>query len=233
MALSLIFVTLLKYKVTSNSLKSSINTQVNTAPRENIDKYGQPLSQQINCDTEGLNKKGWKYLSDFFGSQTIPNSISTCLPKGIYSSYLNAQVNAQGKTYYSIIWERKIPSDIFDGEMEPIQQLTVILKDDIGCQVLVPPEKGLYYSKTLFMPLQISQQLALNALQRRITLVGGKEKFLEALKKSNLEDDAGTSPPLFFPEDKWAYEQLGLKVPKNAIVREIFNDQEIINEMEQ
>jgi hypothetical protein len=150
----------------------------------------------------------------------IPSSLAPCIPKGIYNGYLDAKVRYGQKTYYSLIWERKVPSDIFEGEMGPVQELAVIVEDDLGCQVIVPPDKGLTHSKVLFMPLELARQLALNAWARRIAIVGGREKFQKILDNDRPED-AGTSPPYYFPEDKWAFERLGLRMPKGALIREI------------
>jgi hypothetical protein len=160
-------------------------------------------------------------------NSSIPTSLKSCLPKMIQSGYMTARVVDNQKTYYTLIWERLVPSEIFKREMEPVQELSVILEDELGCQVIVPPELGLTHSKALFLPQTVARQLELDKLQRGIALAGGKTKFQEELERSDEDADAATSPPLYFPEDKWAYEQLGLKLPKNAIIREIFKDEEI------
>jgi hypothetical protein len=152
--------------------------------------------------------------------QRIPSSLAPCIPKGIYNGLLDAKVKYGKGTYYSLVWERKVPSDIFEGEEGPVQELAVIVEGDLGCQVIVPPDKGPTHSKALFMPVELARQLALNAWSRRIALVGGREKFQKLLDNDRPED-AGTSPTLLFPEDKWALDRLGLRMPKGALILEI------------
>jgi hypothetical protein len=158
------------------------------------------------------------------GPRPIPNSIATCLPKNLKSSYLDAVARDGKKTYFSVIWERNVPSEIFEGESEPVQGNSVILEDDLGCQIVIPPELALSRSKTLFLPLPIARELALDKLRWRIAMVGGKEKFQEGLDRSNRENDGGTSRALYFPEDAWAFRQLGLRMPPGSLVRDKFSE---------
>lgn len=158
------------------------------------------------------------------GPRPITESIRICLPKNLHSGYLDAVARDGEKTYFSVIWERNVPSETFEGETESVQGNSVILEDDLGCQIVIPPELALLRSKTLFLPVPIARELALDKLRWRIAMVGGKEKFQEGLDRSNRENDGGTSRALYFPEDAWAYRQLGLRMPPGALVRDIFSE---------
>jgi hypothetical protein len=151
--------------------------------------------------------------------------LKPCLPKNeLKSIKLLAAVEFQGKSYYWYSFIRNIDHN-FDGlGSETIQALqkTVIMEDKLGCIALVPAEVGLKHSLTLYLPEILAKQLALVSQQNAITEYGSKEKYLKAYDE--VEVDGGTGPWIFFPETVWAFQQLGMKLPKNSVVAKTWQE---------
>ena len=151
--------------------------------------------------------------------------LKPCLPKDeLKSIKLLAAVEYQGKSYYWYSFIRNIDHD-FEGlgsQIVPALQKTVIMEDKLGCMVLVPAEVGLKHSLTLYLPEVLAKQLALVSQQNAITEYGSKEKYLKAYDE--VEVDGGTGPWIFFPETVWAFQELGMKLPKNSVVAKTWQE---------
>lgn len=154
-----------------------------------------------------------------FVNKTIPQSIEPCLPKGKHykSLKLEAETIYQKEKYYLVSLIEEQPS-IFENDPEPFvtQQATVISEDKNGCLVKLLPNQSLTHSMTLFMPEAVARELALRHWQNEIKKAGGKEQLLQSYNE--MPRDAADSPWLFFPEDAWAFEQLGMKLPQPSKV---------------
>lgn len=148
----------------------------------------------------------------------IPVSIMPCLPQGkaIKKLEMEASTKDQQKSFYLVTVEEEVPSDYFDDVTDIIERTTVIQEDDIGCLVLVPRENERKYSLTRYLPTKVARQLALNFTKRRIELVGSKEAYINSYDE--ILSDAADGPWIFFPEDAWAYEQLGLPLPDPHVI---------------
>jgi hypothetical protein len=149
--------------------------------------------------------------------QEIPQSIMPCLPKekSVKSLEFEAVTFFEGKRYYLITVKEEVNS-IFEGEKDQLQRLTTVQEDNLGCLVLIPRELSMRNSMTLYIPVPVARQLTLDFVKKRVQKAGGKEKFLQSYDE--IPRDAADSPWIFFPEDVWAYEQLGLKLPKPSVV---------------
>lgn len=150
-------------------------------------------------------------------STKIPETISPCVPRGnsIQETEIDGIVKYEGKTYYLIgIIEKN--QTIFENETELVDSGTIILEDEIGCLIKQPKEKFRTHSKTLFVPVPVAQLLALEYLQKYITEIGGEEAFKKAYEE--IPTDAADGPWIIYPEDAWAYEQLGLELPNPHVI---------------
>jgi hypothetical protein len=147
----------------------------------------------------------------------IPQSIMSCLPqqKSVKSLDLRAITDFQEKRYYLINVTEEVGS-IFENETDTLTRNTVIQKDRLGCLVLIPREISMKNSMTLYLPLNVANSLALEALRKDVQDAGGKEKYL--LMLNNAPTDAADGPWIIFPERAWAYQQLGMKLPQPSVV---------------
>lgn len=150
-------------------------------------------------------------------SQKIPESIQPCIPKGksIKRTQVDAIVEYQGKRYYLIGIIEEKPT-IFENDTERLDLATIILEDEIGCLVKQPTEKSITHSMGLFVPQPVARILSLEYTKKIIQKLGGKKALLQAYQDT--PRDAADSPFIFFPEDAWAYEQLGLELPEPHVI---------------
>ncbi|MGH2412335.1 MAG: hypothetical protein ACRDEA_01275 [Microcystaceae cyanobacterium] len=157
--------------------------------------------------------------------QKISPSLLPCLPRGKqYKSFkLEGTTQNQGDRYslVSFIEEKE---SIFENDPEPliINLTTVILEDDLGCLVKMPSSLSVTHSMTLFVPEAVANQLALISVTNQIQKAVGKDKYIQSFK--NAPRDAGDGPWIFFPEDVWAYRQLGIPLPQPSVVGKTWED---------
>ena len=154
----------------------------------------------------------------------IPTTIMPCLPQNSNVKQLEMEAHTKDKQtdFYIISVTEEVPSNYFEGETDIITRTTVVKQDSIGCLVVVPREKSEKQTLTRYVPLNVARQLSLNFTKRRIELAGSKEAFQKSFE--DILQDAADGPWIFFPEDAWAYEQLGLELPNPHVIVDSADD---------
>jgi hypothetical protein len=147
--------------------------------------------------------------------------LKPCLPTDSLNNVrFLANVRYGDSDYYRIAFVRQVPTEYpFGIESVETEQLTLILEDDIGCQVIVPPERG--YTDTLFnfVPDVLAKQIALETLRYAIVKAGGKDAYLREFDRDKVPNsDSHGGPWIIFVEDAWASQYLGIPLPKNSQV---------------
>lgn len=171
----------------------------------------------------GLAKLNQTYLQSFSFvlaqkiPSEIPQAITPCLPKGkrIKSFEFEATTRYRGKEYYLVTVTEEVDT-IFENDVEIISQKTVVQQNNSGCLVSMPREVSDRESMTLYVPIPVARKLTLEFVKKAIKKVGGKEAFLRSFDE--VPQDAADGPWIFFPEDAWVYEQLGMKLPQPSVV---------------
>lgn len=147
----------------------------------------------------------------------IPESIMPCLPQGtdIKELELESQTSFKGKHFYLVKVKEELAT-IFEDFTRVLARNTIIQEDDLGCLVVMPREESRKRSLYFYLPVPAARQLTLNFVKRRIELVGGKEAFMASYQ--DIPRDAADGAWIVFPEDVWAYEQLGLELPEPHVI---------------
>jgi hypothetical protein len=148
--------------------------------------------------------------------------LKPCLPLDFLRDVeLTAAVRYEGKDYYSFRFVRNFPIDLtLEPQDSETLQTTVIAEDELGCQVMVPFEKGLIDSLLKFLPETLARQIALVTLTNDVKNSGGREAYIKLFEvEETPNSDASLMPWIIFPEMAWAREQLGIPLPKNSVVR--------------
>lgn len=146
--------------------------------------------------------------------KNIPKNLYLCLPKAVQKLKLEETATYEQKKYFTVgIYT--LPSNVAGMEEPSSYKETVVALDDIGCQVVVSVEKSGMASLLLYLPQQVAYDLALQRFRNAISKSGGKEKYQQILLESEQTSTPGDYP-FFFPEDAWALNQLGIKLPANA-----------------
>lgn len=152
-----------------------------------------------------------------------PNSqVESCLPKidnkHIFERQLIGVVNSKNRQYYlfSLVVEQGVA--LFDNWSYKKDSYTIVSWGQFGCAIHMAADQ--YYQASLekFVPQVVARQFALFKLQHEIKKAGSVEKIL---RPPEILEDHG-NPWLLFPEDVWAWQQLGLKLPENHRVIEDF-----------
>ena len=148
----------------------------------------------------------------------IPKKLYSCLPKkDVQRMELRAKTTTNKTSqisYYLVGVHNQIQSLNSDEILKPNYQETVVLIDEIGCQVIVPKEKYGTATLTMYMPKTVAYELSLEYHRRAFAKAGGREKFQQLL----WEEEQNSTPgdfPVYFPEEVWALKKLGVKLPPN------------------
>lgn len=152
----------------------------------------------------------------------LRGNVESCLPevdhKHIFERQLVGTVDYENKRYY--LWFYVINQGIppFDNWTEHKDSYMIVSLDQIGCSIQM--ENSQYYQATLekYVPQPVAKQLALIKLKHEINKAGSVANFLQP--PDVLEAHGGSW--ILFPEDVWAWQQLGLKLPEpHIIIRDI------------
>ncbi len=150
----------------------------------------------------------------FSQSESIENQLKPCIPQNYYFQVITTEPSKKG-IYYFLELTHQAPKS----EEDRFLKKTVVELDSIGCFVTVSPERIEAESLTYYIPLEPARNLALKRYQQEIERLGGQEKLQQEI--AALEGDGGTIFFLF-PEQAWALQQLGIKIPKEyQIVEDI------------
>lgn len=133
--------------------------------------------------------------------QSIPLSIKPCISDKSIDLILEGGADDGEKEFYFLSYHLG---------NENLRQFTLVSKDEIGCQVVMPANSYLPESLTLYMSEEAAQLIALQQYQREIEYWGGQEIYE---KKLNAEPSEGLDDrSFFFPEQLWALQQLGIHI---------------------
>lgn len=143
----------------------------------------------------------------------LPKKLYPCLPKRVRKLKLLAHTTANKNGYY-LIGVYNLPSQpSSEIEPSPEYQETLVELDAIGCSVILPKEKMGAISLVEYVPEQVARELKLQSFRQAIAEAGGKEKFQKLLLED--ENHEGNTS-YFFPEDAWALQKLGIRLPSNV-----------------
>lgn len=148
--------------------------------------------------------------------KNLPADLYPCLPKQEKKIQLRAATTHEQKKYY-LVGLYGLPSTHQGVAVQPAYNETLVALDDIGCQVIVSKQKMGDASLTLYVPKTAAHNLMLQRYQKAIAEAGGKEKYQQLL----LEEEQTSTPgdySVYYPEDVWALNKLGIKLPKNIKV---------------
>lgn len=146
----------------------------------------------------------------------IPKNIYPCLPRQVQDLKLWAHTKANQSNYYLIGIYQQHSQQM--EEFQPQYQETLVELDNVGCLVVVPKQKMGAVSLVQYVPEQVARELKLQRYRQAIAQVGGKEKFQDIFIEQESQSPGDVS--YYFPEDVWALERLGIKLPDNARVIE-------------
>ncbi len=161
-------------------------------------------------------------------NNSIPLSIFKCISelKQYPDRYILASSQNQGTSYYIVAVNQPDTRDEagFDGapSISPEKQYweSVVSVQNDQCKLLVGRNQA-FTTLTRFMPKLQAQDLELQRIKRYVQ-VYGRNKLQRGLNQLSEQQAALSKRPSISasinpisPETKWAYEQLGFKVPKN------------------
>ena len=128
----------------------------------------------------------------------LPHDVHPCVPKSVQGGKLWSNLERGGESYYYLTF------------FLPNGATTIIKSNGINCQQIIPLKDGGNYPLSNYLSPELTYQLVLEKYRRLIEEAGGKEAFQKILIA---EEDPG-SVIFVFPEDVWAYQQLGLQFPR-------------------
>jgi hypothetical protein len=141
-------------------------------------------------------------------SGDIPVEIAVCvepeveeIPKPI------AAIEREGEKFFLFAYFAR---DV-DRLGEDIRGTSIILLSSDGCVLVFPEILSFQVSYTPFVPEEIAREFALAELRETIRIAGGIEKFKQGLEEIPLD---GELTRQFFPEQAWAFEKLGIPLPR-------------------
>lgn len=133
---------------------------------------------------------------------TVPDKLYPCLPRQVERVEQLGQVQGEQQTFYLL--------GAFQGERywELLAQT-----DEAGCLLI----KGQQDTEPLsaYVPIEIAQQLSLQAYQHRIEEAGGLQAFQQGFSQYMTQQPGGEIVYLA-PEDVWALQQLGVEIPEGS-----------------
>jgi hypothetical protein len=136
-------------------------------------------------------------------TNSIPEVLNDCIPSAqVARSELVGQTQLQGREYYLLAaYEQgdEIGSDL------------VISTADGTCEQLLYNPMGDRISLTTVVPQAVAQQLTLARYRREIQR-SSEETFQQQINQAA----ASTQNPIWFAEEVWALQQLGITVPDNV-----------------
>lgn len=142
----------------------------------------------------------------------IPQKLYPCLPKQIEKLMLAASTTIKQDTYY-LIEIHQAPQPLSNTEAPPpTYEQTLVKLDNLGCLVVVPKEKMGAVSLIQYVPESVARDLSLQMYKEAIAQAGGKEKFQRLFNEG--DEEVGDKSYLF-PENVWALQQLGIRIPSH------------------
>lgn len=145
----------------------------------------------------------------------IPQKLYPCLPKQVMKLTVAASSAIEQDTYF-LIEVHQAPQPLSTTEApQPTYEQTLVKLDKLGCLVIIPREKMGAVSLVEYVPESVARDLSLQMYKEAIAQVGGKENFQKLWDENDVE--VGDKPYLF-PENVWALQQLGIRIPPHIQV---------------
>ena len=150
------------------------------------------------------------------------SKVESCLPsvdnKHVFERQLLGVVNYEERQYYlvSLIINQGVA--IFDNWSYEKESYMIVSLGHLGCGIHMAT--GQYHQSSLekYVPQLVARQLALIKLKYEINQAGNLANFLQP---PDVLEEHG-SPWILFPEDVWAWQQLGISLPDNhRVVRDV------------
>ncbi len=156
---------------------------------------------------------------------TEPDAAEPCLPKVEQKNIFERQqigfTEHQNKRYYLFYVIKNKPVPPFDDWFHKDKTYTIVSVAQIGCLVEMPTEDSFQSTLENYVPLVVARNLALILLKYEIAQAGGVEAYIKQENEAHFGEDYG-KPWLFFPEDVWAWQQLGEKLPEpHKIIKDL------------
>ncbi len=146
-----------------------------------------------------------------------PTKIEPCLPKvdlkKVFERHQIGSTKFQKKRYflYALIENKAVPP--FDDWYHKDTTYTIVSADEIGCLVEMPSEESYKATWEKYIPQIVARELALAELKHKINQFGGIDNYIKEVNEGNFGENS-LQPWLFFPEQAWAWKQLGYKFPE-------------------
>lgn len=150
------------------------------------------------------------------------SEVESCLPsvdnQHVFERQQIGLVNYEGRQYYlvSLVTNQGVP--FFDDWNYQKDSYTIVSSGRFGCAIHMASAQ--YYQSSLekYVPQYVAKQFALIKLKHEIKKAGSIDDFLQP---PDVLEDHG-SPWILFPEDIWAWQQLGLRLPDNhRVIRDV------------
>lgn len=149
----------------------------------------------------------------------IPQKLYPCLPKQVEKLILAASSITKQNTYYLIEVHQTAQPLSTTKAPPPTYEQTLVKLDKLGCLVVVPKEKMGAVSLIQYVPESVARELSLQMYKKAIAQTGGKEKFQRLW---NEDDGEAGEKTYLFPENVWALQQLGIKIPSRVqVIRDV------------
>jgi hypothetical protein len=153
---------------------------------------------------------GLGYLPLDAQTTDIPETVSRCIPQQtrqpIVRSELIGSSRLQGKDYYLL-------ATYTENSQQPTNLIISVTNE--SCEELFFNPMGDRVPFARVVPQPVAQQLTLAQYRREIQRIG-KDRFQQQVS----EGAASTQNPIWFAEEVWALQQLGITVPANVRVQQ-------------
>ncbi|MGK7939362.1 MAG: hypothetical protein AB4062_04240 [Crocosphaera sp.] len=150
------------------------------------------------------------------------SEVESCLPsvdnQHVFERQLLGVVNYEDRQYYlfSLVVNQGVA--FFDDWNYKKDSYTIVSLGRFGCAIHMAT--GQYHQSSLekYVPQYVARQLALIKLKYELNQAGSLTNFLQP---PDVLEEHG-SPWILFPEDVWAWQQLGISLPDNhRVIRDV------------
>jgi hypothetical protein len=153
---------------------------------------------------------GLGYLPLDAQTPDIPETVSRCIPQQtrqpIARSELISSTRLQGKDYYLL-------ASYTENNQQPTNLIVAVTNG--RCEEVFFNPMGDRVPFASVVPRSVAQQLTLAQYRREIQRIG-KDRFQQQVSQSA----ASNQNPIWFAEEVWALQQLGIAVPTNVQVQQ-------------
>lgn len=152
----------------------------------------------------------------------LDKKIISCLPsvdgQHVFERQVIGVINYEQRQYYlvSLIINQGVA--FFDDWSYKEDSYMIVSLGGFGCAIHMATGQYSQSSLEKYVPQYVARQLALIKLKYEINKAGSLTNFLHP---PDVLEDHG-SPWILFPEDVWAWQQLGIRLPDNhRVIRDV------------